>query len=40
MKFYWRFPEQDGSWSPWYPCTAAEFRQYQNDPDTDTKTED
>lgn len=20
----WRFKEQDGDWSQWYPCTAAE----------------
>lgn len=23
----WCFKEQDGSWSPWYLCTAAEAAQ-------------
>jgi len=30
MKYYYRFQEQDGSWSSWVPCSRRRYEELQD----------
>lgn len=38
-RYYFRFREQDGSWSQWYECSRSRWQQALNNDDEDAMRE-
>lgn len=32
-KYFWKFREQDGGYSQWYPCSEEEYNRKKDQPD-------